>query len=423
MRRRRPSATDRLLHVQAERDPGALLAAASDTSLDVARRALRRLATLGGEPERAALADAVWTCDDALAGDVATTLRALGDQDTLDAATAHLRSGPAATRCRAARVLQRLGDARARPALHAALRNHDASVRGAAADALGALGRASTTVAALAPLVGDRDADVRRRAVRALGRVCEQPGPLVAGAAGDPAVGVRLEAARLAARLPQPAVERLLADHDIEVRRIAAGHAGRGSEALLAATLAGDPQVPVRFAAAERLGELATPPAARALHAAALDDPDAIVRAKAISGLQDLLGTIKLAAEITHDLTAPSPHRRAMALRTLARLVVKAEAARTGRPMEAAAHAGTLRLGAAEAERLAHDPAREVRQALAEVVYDVAHDPARAADVLASDPEPTIRHAATLRRPAPATGSRASASPPARRAHPAPPRR
>jgi HEAT repeat protein len=389
--RRGPGPSERLLALEARRDPGALLEAARDPSVDVARRALAWLARDGGEREREALRELVWTCDEALVGDVAATLRALGDVETFDTAVTRLRSGPSAGRCRAARVLDRLGDRRARGTLIVALGDRLGSVRAAALDALAGLGRDRSAAAAAGGLVGDPEVDVRRRAVRSLGRLGDEPAALER-AATDASPSVRREAARLSRRLPAAAVAQLLADREVEVRVAVAGGAGRGAEAVLADALEHDPHPRVRLAAAERLGVLGGTHATGALVDVAVGDPDALVRARALHAAGDLLTGAELADFVREQLDAPAAARRAMALRTLARL--------------------GSRLSASEASRIVRDPSAAVRRALAEVAVEALDAPASVLAELRSDADHGVRHAAAgsaSRRPLPhAAGSAAA---------------
>jgi HEAT repeat protein len=384
LHRHRPSPpAERLLRLARGGDPRMLLEAARDPSLDIARRALTRLAHEGGPRERDALRDLVWACDDALAGDVARTLRALDDRETLAMAVARLRSGPPAARCRASRVLERLGDTQARPALRDALGDRDASVRGAVLNALAQLGRDREAAGAAAVLVGDPVAEVRRRAVRAVGRLSDHPAPLIATAINDESPPVRGEAARLAARLPLGDVRRLLADREIEVRRTVAANAGRGAEGVLAHVLARDGHPSVRLAAAERLGLLGGEPAESALLAAALDDAQPMVRARALRRAGDLLTEQELSARLRGQLWTPPAERRAMALHALAKL--------------------PGRIPRDDAMRLAADAELEVRRALAQVAVDAVDAPADVLALLLDDDDHEVRHAAfvsarTLRR-------------------------
>jgi hypothetical protein len=257
LRRRRPAtATERLRHLDRRAGTAALLEAAHDPSVDIARRALGWLAHDGGPVERDALREFVWTCDPILVFDVAGTLRALGDHEAVDAAIARLGLGPTAERCRAARVLERFADRRAIPALCRALADEDETVRAAALDALARLGNDARAARAASALVADSSGEVRRRAVRAVGRLSRNPAAAIRAAVGDPWWIVRREAALLAARLDAADVSRLLADHDPQVRAAAAANAGRASKAALVATLESDRLPSVRLAAAQTLGLL-----------------------------------------------------------------------------------------------------------------------------------------------------------------------
>jgi HEAT repeat protein len=378
LRRGAPNATQRLRRLDRGAGPAELLRAARDPSVEVARRALGWLAHEGGPPEREALRELVWSCDPALAKDVAGTLRALGDDRTVDAACNRLHSGPTAERCRAARVLERLADRRARPALCTALADEDASVRAAVLDALARHGPDAHVAACAARLVTDVDPEVRRRAVRATGRVSSDSAPAIRLALRDPAPAVRREAAVFAARLDATDLAALLSDADPFVRAAAASNSGRGSEAALAQALRSDPHPVVRLAAAQTLGLLGGPVAEASLVAAALDDVEATVRARALRLARETLSYERLVASLRGELASESAHRRQMALRALAKL--------------------SVRIAEADALRLAHDPEPGVRLALAHVATATVVAPNRVLSALADDGDATVRHAAAVHR-------------------------
>ena len=310
--------------------------------------------------------------------DVAGTLLALGDRETVDAALERLAAAPTAERCRAARVLERFADPRARASLCEALTDEDASVRAAVLDALARLGHDSRAARAAARLVTDADGEVRRRAVRAVGRGSRHPAEAIRPALRDPLAIVRREAASLAARLEAADLATLLADHDPHVRAAAAAGAGRASEAALVSALESDPHPVVRLAAAHTLGLLGGHGAAAALIAAALDDAEATVRARALRLAQETLSHPRLVAGLRAELAVGSGHRREMALRALAKLSVG--------------------ISEADALRVAGDPEPGVRLALAQVATAIAASPDRVLWVLAIDDDATVRHAAAIRR-------------------------
>ena len=378
LRRRPATATERLQRLDRRAGTAALLEAARDPSVDIARRALGWLAHDGGPAERDALRELVWTCDPMLVMDVAGTLLALGDRDTVDAALERLAAAPTAERCRAARVLERFADPRARASLCEALTDEDASVRAAVLDALARLGHDSRAARAAARLVTDADGEVRRRAVRAVGRGSRHPAEAIRPALRDPLAIVRREAASLAARLEAADLATLLADHDPHVRAAAAAGAGRASEAALVSALESDPHPVVRLAAAHTLGLLGGHGAAAALIAAALDDAEATVRARALRLAQETLSHPRLVAGLRAELAVGSGHRREMALRALAKLSVG--------------------ISEADALRVAGDPEPGVRLALAQVATAIAASPDRVLSVLAIDDDATVRHAAAIRR-------------------------
>jgi HEAT repeat protein len=318
----------------------------------------------------------VWTCDAALAVDVADALHALGDDDSLGVAAARLRAGVTAERCRAAWVLGRLADRSAIPALCEALTDGDQSVRGAALDALARVGRDVAAAHAAAALVSDPSDEVRRRAVRAIGRLSAQPAAAVHPAVNDESPVVRREAGRLGAWLATEDVGRLLTDRDPEVRWTTAANAGRGAQALLISALVSDPHPSVRLGAAQTLGRLDGDQTTAALIDAALDDPDAMVRARVLRLAGDKLSNGRLGLRLRDELESGFGHRRQMALRTLAKL--------------------SLRLTTREADAVSQDPDPDVRLALAQLAGKLVDPPEPTFARLAEDADPAVRHAAGL---------------------------
>ena len=377
---RPPSASERLHNLDAGTGVPALLDAARDPSLPVARRAVMWLVRDGGSAARDGLRELVWTCDPALAGDVSGALRALGDRDTLGAAVARLRAGPTAERCRAARVLGQFADRVTIPALCGALTDRDESVRGAALDALARAGRDDVGAHAAAELVTDASDQVRCRAVRAIGRLSAHPARAVHPATSDSSPVVRREAGRLAARLTVEDVGQLLADPDNEVRWTTAANAGRGAEGLLIVALQSDAHAAVRLGAAQTLGLLGGEQSIDALLAAALEDPDAMVRARALRMTSHQLSDEEVATRFRDELKRESGRRRQMALRTLAKLSVA--------------------LTHTEAAVVAHDPDPDVRLALAQLAAQLVDPPHYALEILGRDGDPTVRHAAALHQQA-----------------------
>lgn len=372
--RRSASATERLSALGRRSGPATLLKASGDPSLAVARHALGRLASDGGPAELDALRELVWTCDPSLAPDVARTLRTLGDRGALATAAGRLRTGPAAERCRAARVLQRLADRDAIPSLCEALGDRDESVRSAALDALASIGSDYRAARASAALVTDSSAEVRRCAVRAVGTLSRDPAPAVNPAIDDSSPRVRREVGRLASRLATADVARLLGDRDLEVRCATAAHGGRGSEALLASALASDPQPRVRLEAAQTLGLLGGDLAVDALISGALEDSEAIVRAKALRLAGEALPPQELAARLRDALADSGCQRRDMALRALAKRSVC--------------------LTEAEAAAVARDVDPDVRLALAQLADVLVDAPEPVLALLAADEDRDVRHAA-----------------------------
>jgi len=373
---RKATATERLRRLDRCAGPAALVRAAGDPSIDIARRALGWLADDAGPAERDDLRELLWTCDPALVMDVARTLRTLGDQQTVTVAANRLRAGLTAERCRAARVLERFADRRAIPALCDALSDADASVRGATLDALARVARDDVAAHAAALLVADPNAEVRRRAVHAVGCLSADPAVAVRPAIGDPVPAVRREAGRLAARLAAPDVARLFADHDPEVRCATAASASRGTEAMLASALRSDAHPRVRAQAAHTLAVLGGDVAAAALLGAILHDRDAVVRARSLRMASDTLSEPVLVACLHHELMSADASSRQMALRALARL--------------------SAQLSGAETVAIARDPDPDVRLALTQLAGVLVQRPKGVYVLLAGDVDPTVRHAAAL---------------------------
>lgn len=145
----------------------ALMEAVGDASAEVARAALVRVARHGGPSEARALRAHLLEVDLALVRDWAATLRALGDGEAVATAADGLAVPSTGTRMAAAMALGELGDAAAAPLTHA-LQDRIAGVRRCALDALAALGPGVASADVCAPLLRDRDVDVRCAAVRAV---------------------------------------------------------------------------------------------------------------------------------------------------------------------------------------------------------------------------------------------------------------
>lgn len=350
-----------------------VLEAVADPCIDVARRALERLIADPRREDIGALQDLLWRCDPALVEDVAAALRAVGDRDAARMAEARLRSDcRPAQRGRAARALGVLRDWQALPALTAAVGDANATVRAAALDALAEFGPDRMAARAAAVCVTDESADVRRRAVRAVGRLSPAPAWAVRAALDDPAHLVRREVAALSGRLPIPDVARLLTDDDPNVRATGAASAGPSSAHLLIGVLECDPRGSVRAAAAGRLGELGGDEAGEALLSASLADHDSLVRARALRLAERVLGRDRLAARLREE--ADGAHG-AMALRALTKL---------GAP-----------LGDDEAARLAHSLDPDLRLVLADLALSLVGDPAQILAVLRHDADAGVRGVAT----------------------------
>ena len=134
----------------------------------------------------------------------------------------------------------------------------------------------------------------------------------------------------------------------------------------------------VRLTAAQTLGLLAGREAEAALIAAALDDAEPTVRARALRLSQETLSYPKLVASLRAELASANGRRRQMSLRALAKL--------------------SVRIAEPEARRLAHDPDAGVRLALAQVAAAVIEPSGPVLSILATDNDATVRHAAALHR-------------------------
>lgn len=373
---RQADATARLRMVLASRSPTELTASLDDPSPEVARAAIRRLVEVAGSGAARELHARLLGADLSLVADLATALRSIGDNQAVEIAIAGLRERRYVRRLAAALALCSLRDARAAGALRVALQDEIGGVRKAALGALAELGPNADNAAACAQLLSDSDPHVRIAAIRAVARTAIRPGGLLARVAGDEQQLVRLESARHLASVPEPAAGALLADPDLRVREAAALAAGKAHVDRLTALLSGDPAADVRHAAASTLGRLGDGEVAELL-LAAVEDPDAIVRAAVLRSLEQILGRVGAISRLCRELRAERPRRRRASLYALAHL--KAHEAH------------------AEVARLVEDPDSGVRLALVQVADELLSDPARLIRYLTDDPDPYVRHAAEIR--------------------------
>ncbi len=356
----------------------ALLAAVGDPSPDVARAALRRLATLAGVSEAPALRDLLLSCEIALTTDVATTLRAIGDRDTIALALSALRDEHYPARIAAANALAVFAESHTAGALTAALHDSVAGVRAAALAALARIGVNAHSAAACAALLEDELAFVRIAAIRAIATSPEAR-ELLSVAIDDRDPQVRQELGRYSHMLSIEAARSLLRDPDPHVREAAVHGAGIAQVHDLQRLLGGDPRNDVRLAAAKVLGRLGDQRAVAAL-ITVLADPDAIVAAGALSSLQALLTRPRLLDALLCALAGDRPPRlRRAAVYTLGSL----------RAIEARALLATF----------VNDPDADLRLALAHVARRVFTKDRTVLQALLSDRDPAVRHAAWLALP------------------------
>jgi HEAT repeat protein len=357
-------------------DSQALLAAARDPRPDVAHVALSRIAELDDRSAVTALRELLWSCDLAVARAVATTLARLDDEELEACARRRLGDARYPARLVALWTLEIVGDRDAASAVEPLIEDPISGVRATAAETLAALRPDQTTAHACAQLLGDDHADVRRRAVHAIGRCRGEIASLVAPAVRDPQGLVRREAARLATRLAPEHALGLLRDPDAQVRRVACRGSGRRETVALSDALAHDRDPEVRLAAAQTLGVLASGEAIPAL-VDALGDAAPVVRAASLRALSESLDRAAVLAVIASRLEHPAASARRAATYALAHL----EAVEVA-PLAA---------------QLAHDPNADVRLALlhAAPALDLVASPELRA--LKEDPDSTVRHAAEMR--------------------------
>jgi HEAT repeat protein len=374
-RHARADATQRLRAVLASDSTVELTGALDDVSPEVARAAVKRLVEIAGPGCARELRARLLTAELSLVGDLATALRAIGDQRAVEDATAGLRDERYQRRLAAAMALGALRDRRAAGALRAALEDPIAGVRAAALAALANLGDDATSVEAGARLLDDPDMYVRIAAIRAVARIAVGPGPHLEPLARDRQPLVRLEVARHLPALGDDVAAGLLADPDRTVREAAAHAAGRAQIAWLAQLLGRDPAAGVRHAAADRIGRIGDRADAERL-IGTIEDPDAIVRAAALRSLQQLLTRRGAIDRLSRELCAERPGRRRAGLYALAHL--KAREAHD------------------EVTAMAEDVDPHVRLALLEVIGELLAEPAPVIRRLVDDDDPYVRHSAEI---------------------------
>jgi HEAT repeat protein len=368
----------------------ALLAATEDPSLDVARKALARLARLGGEQEAESLRARLLEVDLGLVPDFAATLRALGDGDAAAVARRGLADPSPTVRIAAALALRELRDPDSAPALRRAARDPVAGVRRFALEALGNLGRGAENGTTCVHALKDPDPEVRAAAVRMLGKIAAHPDARLRSASDDPAPSVRRELARLSSRLGDALVRSLVVeDPDADVRAAALWRlvdAPRAS--LFGACLAGadDPEWRVRWAAVRALGAVRDERGKKRLLSSLLDRHEK-VRAAAARALGEIFGP-RLADALASELSTPDPALRRALVYRLAEIgtedaiasILEREIDESPEVREALAHA-LAETDASSAipalERLAGDTDMDVRAAAQTALHRLQTDHAR----------------------------------------------
>lgn len=296
-----------------------LLGAVEDPSPDVARAALRRLVELHACSACEVLRPLLWRCDLSIARDVVAALRELGDRFVRDDARQALRAPAYAHRLVAVWSVAALGDETAMPELARLLHDPVSGVRAAAAETLVRLRPDEVSARACAQHLTDDQADVRQRAVRAIGRCACPIAGFLALAVRDDNHLVRREAAMIASRLSEHDATALFRDRDVQVRIAACRSASRREARQLGDALAGDRDPEVRLAAAHTLGGLRLDGASDVL-VAALSDPAPVVRAAALRALLDTLRRGRLLSRLCTELDHADPVRRRAALYALQHL-------------------------------------------------------------------------------------------------------
>ena len=378
LRRHDPDPSARLNAVLALPDDstacGPLLGAVGDTSLDVARAALRRLEPIAGDAEKEALREMMLTLDIGVVGDVAAALRRLGDSGAAPLAVAALPS----PRCRqkAVLALRELRDPIARTSLIETLDDPDSAVRRLALEALAGLPSEPATVASCRKNLGDLEPSVRAAAVTAVAVLDPAARSSLRALVDDPQPRVRRAVAAAVPVLDDGEVTALLGDDAADVR-VATLHqlVRHPRPQLLTALLAAlsDSSWQVRCAACEALAATDRREAAEAL-VRVLVDAHRTVRRWALIALERLLGD-SLEGVLERELCSrPPPDLRRALVETLG-----SRGAVGHVPVLARDPDPTVRIAVAHA--LAHADSPEARAAL--------HD-------LAVDPDSVVRNAAAV---------------------------
>ncbi len=378
----RPSQTvnERLTAVRATQTVAGLVAALEDPSPAVATAAVGRLVQIVGQAAAPELRSMLLEADPAVVDAIAAALLQLKDESAVEIALAALHDEHYTRRLAAVRTLGVFAQPRTASSLCASLRDPVAGVRAAALGALARLGPGDANASECVPLLADPEPFVRLRAIHAITRVARRPGTLIAAAARDPDMEVRLEVAHHLGSLPDDAARSLLSDAAVRVREAAACSAGRAQLDALLALLRDDPSAEVRLAAAHTLGELDEERATDGL-VAALEDSDDVVRAAATRALTQLLTPGEVIALLRAELGSPAAARRQAVVYALARVV------RLGGP------AGVI---GRDLAGLTEDPEPRVRLALIHTATDLHADARPMMRYLAGDLNHTVRHAAEM---------------------------
>lgn len=380
-------ASARLRLVLATGDEAALTQALTDTSPDVARAAVRRLAELAGQRAAPALRAVLLDADTAIVADMAKALRTLGDQDVVKQACGGLADERYARRLAAAVTLGITADGSVVPDLCRALGDPIAAVRAAAGGALLRLGPDPRCAEPAAEALDDPSPQVRIVAVRLVAINEPKPATLLAGVASDSTPEVRCELARHLGALRNADANRLLTDPDDVVRSVAVRSALPRHAEALATALTSDSNAEVRRAAARKLGAIGGQPAGEML-LAAIEDPDSLVRVSSLHALERALTPAGAFERLALELQSGSAQRRRASLYALAR------AHGVARP----------RL----VWKLADDADLDVRLAVVDTAARLLAQPEPLLLYLRTDPSAEVRAAAAQRLAATAPGGNQS---------------
>lgn len=300
-------------------DPETLSEALRDSSLDVARAAIRRLVEVEGTAAAGRLREVLFDADVALVSDLAKALRELHDHETVSIARASLDDERYTHRLAGVITLGLADDLSARPDLCRALDDPVAAVRAGAVQALVRLGPDPDCAVAAAGLLSDESPQVRAAAVRLVaGRHPDFP-RLLSAMVNDTDLLVRCELAKHVGELSDESAGVLWSDVDEGVRCQAARCAGQQHASVLARLLREDRSTTVRRAAARSLGLIGGQEAAEAL-IAGVEDRDAIVRASVLHALERALTRQGAIARLVTELESARASRRRACLHALARL-------------------------------------------------------------------------------------------------------